>query len=119
VTFGYLLTTFSAVQLIGGPLIGRACDVYGYLFALQLSQFASGLSYLGLGLSSSLPMLFASRVPTLFMHTMHAGQTGLAVMVSKDSRAVSLGRLTMSCTFSPTVHPLDVAAPDNPWRSFA
>ena len=36
VTFGYLLTTFSAVQLVGGPIIGRACDVYGYLFALQV-----------------------------------------------------------------------------------
>jgi MFS family permease len=72
VTFGYLQTAFSAVQMVGGPLVGRLCDSYGPGYGLQLSQSASAASYLLLASAVSLPLLFASRLPTLGMHTVGA-----------------------------------------------
>jgi len=36
--FGWLQTTFSFVQLVGGPVIGRVCDTRGARLALLLSQ---------------------------------------------------------------------------------
>ncbi len=97
VVFGYLQTSFSLVQLLGSPVIGRLCDSYGPNVALQLSQLGSGLSYLLLGTATSVPLLFASRVPTLLMHTMHCCQAFIATLSPDETRSLSLGRLTISC----------------------
>ena len=100
VVFGYLQTAFSFIQLMGGPIIGRVCDFKGARFGLQLAQFGSGLSYLLLGSAASVPALFASRLPTLLMHTMHCCQAFLAVLSLPESRTTAMGRLVISCTLS-------------------
>lgn len=38
IVFGYLQTTFSFVQLVGNPVIGRLCDEKGAKIALQMCQ---------------------------------------------------------------------------------
>jgi hypothetical protein len=73
--------------------------VKGARAGLQLAQVGSGLSYVLLGVSTSIPMLFASRIPTLFMHSMHCCQAFIAGITLPDTRSVGMGRLVISCTF--------------------
>eukprot|EP00736_Rhodelphis_marinus_P010402 Rmarinus@m.3208 len=96
ITFGYLTSFFSLVQLIGGPIFGHVCDAHGARLALVVSQVGSALSYLLLGMSRSTTTLFLSRLPTVTMHAMHAAQTIAAVFSSESARAEALGRLSLS-----------------------
>lgn len=70
IVFGYLQTTFAVVQLCGGPLFGRFGDIFGSRAALSLAFFAAAISYGILGMSTSVTMLFLSRLPSVFMHAM-------------------------------------------------
>ncbi len=97
IQFGYFQTTFSLLQTTGGPLLGRVIDSQGPRVGLQLAQSGSGLSYILLGLATTIPALFASRIPTLLMHTMHCCQTFIATISLPDNRATAMGRLTVSC----------------------
>lgn len=68
--FGYLQTTFAVVQLMGGPLYGRFGDLFGCRSAMTLAFIASSISYLLLAFVNSIPLLFLSRLPSVFMHAM-------------------------------------------------
>ena len=94
--FGLFMSTFSFVQLVGGPIMGRICDTRGSRLALQISQGGSALSYIMLALSYNLPLLFASRLPTLAMHSMHAAQALVTDLTTGAERAKALGRLSLS-----------------------
>ncbi|GFR98816.1 solute carrier family 22 member 18-like [Elysia marginata] len=76
VTFGYLQTTFAVVQLAGGPLFGRFGDLFGSRQAMMLAFASASLSYFLLFISSSIPLLFVSRLPSVFMHAMQGEQSG-------------------------------------------
>ena len=106
VVFGQLQTLFSAVQLVGNPVIGRLCDVHGAKMALQMCQLATGLSYVLLGLSSDIPQLFASRLPTVLMQSMHCAQAFVADMSPESSRSAALGRLSLSYGIGMTTGPI-------------
>ena len=68
------LQTQYCTQLVGNPVIGRLCDVHGAKVALQMCQLATGISYVLLGVSSDIPQLFLSRLPTVLMQSMHCAQ---------------------------------------------
>ena len=70
ITLGYLETMFSFILMCGGPLYGRFGDVFGSRAALMLSCSATVLAYGILSLANSIPMLFLSRIPMGFMHTL-------------------------------------------------
>lgn len=70
VTFGYLQTTFALVQLAGGPIFGRFGDLLGGRAALTLAFASSALTYGILGFANSVVMVFLSRLPSIFMHSM-------------------------------------------------
>ncbi len=69
-TFGHLQTAFAVAQLFGGPLYGRVGDLLGERLALFVAFASATLSYLLMGLSYNLPILFLSRLPSVFMHVM-------------------------------------------------
>ncbi|XP_048401087.1 solute carrier family 22 member 18 isoform X2 [Stegostoma tigrinum] len=96
ILFGYLQTTFAVIQLLGGPLFGRFGDLFGGRAALSLAYLCSGFAYLLLGLSTSVPLLFLSRVPTVFMHGMQAAQMIATDLSSESERAGALGKLGLS-----------------------
>ena len=96
IMFGYLQTSFSLLQLIGGPIVGRLCDTRGPRSALVMSQFAATLNYSLLALAYNVPLLFVSQLPTLFMHCMHAAQAAITRLSSDEARATSLARLSLS-----------------------
>ena len=70
VIFGYLQTTFAIVQLCGGPFYGRFGDIFGGKAALLLAFIAASMAYSLLAISTSIPLLFISRVPSVGMHSM-------------------------------------------------
>lgn len=98
VSFGYLQTTFGVLQLLGGPVFGRFADQYGARAALSLSFLAASTLYLLLVASCSpaLPgvfLLFASRLPSVLMHTLPAAQMVITDLTAPTERPTALGRL--------------------------
>jgi len=61
---GLLSSLYGALNLVGGPLMGRVSDVYGRRVALMVALIGAGSGYLGLGFVSSVGMLVACRIPT-------------------------------------------------------
>ncbi|XP_041053305.1 solute carrier family 22 member 18 isoform X2 [Carcharodon carcharias] len=96
VMFGYLQTTFAIIQLLGGPLFGRFGDLFGGRAALSLAYLSSGFTYLLMGLSTTVPLLFLSRLPSVFMHGMQAAQMVMTDLSSESERVGALGKLGLS-----------------------
>ncbi|NWZ36032.1 S22AI protein, partial [Brachypodius atriceps] len=93
VGFGYLQTIFGVLQLVGGYIFGRFADQFGARAALILSCVSGSLFFLLLSLSTSIPMLFLSRLPAVFMHGMPGAQKVITDMTTPSQRAGALGKL--------------------------
>merc|ERR1711953_39864 len=96
VMFGHLQTVFSVLQLLGGPVYGRIGDLYGERTALSVAFVSSILTYSLTFLSYSLPVLFLSRVPSVFLHVMQGSQMIITGTSSETDRATALARLGFS-----------------------
>ena len=96
VIFGRLKTVFSLCQLIGGPIYGRLGDLMGERTALITAFSASVLTYTLTGLATSLPLLFLSRVPSVFLHVMQGSQMVVTALSNSNDRTASLARLGFS-----------------------
>jgi DHA1 family tetracycline resistance protein-like MFS transporter len=59
---GLLVASYAAAQFIGAPILGRASDRFGRRPLLILSIIGTIISFIVLGFSNSLWMLFASRI---------------------------------------------------------
>eukprot|EP00095_Tigriopus_kingsejongensis_P007254 maker-scaffold286_size222086-snap-gene-0.18 protein:Tk07254 transcript:maker-scaffold286_size222086-snap-gene-0.18-mRNA-1 annotation:"solute carrier family 22 member 18" len=95
-TFGQLQTAFAVAQLLGGPIYGRLGDLFGERLALMVALASAAASYLLMGLAYSLPILFLSRVPSVFMHVMQGSQMIVTYFSDHESRATALSRLGFS-----------------------
>ena len=92
-TFGLLQTSFAVAQLLGGPIFGRLGDICGERLALLVAFSSAALSYTLMGLSYSLPVLFLSRLPSVFMHVMQASQMIATHYSAPERRSTALSRL--------------------------
>jgi len=106
VTFGYLQTVFAVVQLAGGPVFGRLGDLFGSRNAMILSFLSAFFSYLLLGSAKTVTIVFLSRLPSIFMHSMQAAQMVITDITSYDQRSTSLGRLSISYGLGMVVGPV-------------
>jgi DHA1 family tetracycline resistance protein-like MFS transporter len=61
-TVGLLLASYSLMQLIGAPVLGRLSDRYGRRPILLISQFGTFVGFLMLGFANGLALLFLSRI---------------------------------------------------------
>ncbi|NXK94050.1 S22AI protein, partial [Formicarius rufipectus] len=93
VGFGYLQTTFGVLQLMGGYIFGRFADKFGARAALILSCASGGVFFLLMSISTSIPLLFLSRLPGLFMHGIPGAQKVITDMTTSSQRADALGKL--------------------------
>ncbi|NXD11823.1 S22AI protein, partial [Nothocercus nigrocapillus] len=93
VGFGYLQTTFGVLQLVGGPIFGRFADQFGARVALILSCVSTSAFFLLLSISTSIPLLFLSRLPSVFMHGMPGAQKVITDLTAPSERAGALGKL--------------------------
>ncbi|XP_069821237.1 solute carrier family 22 member 18 [Dendropsophus ebraccatus] len=93
VGFGYLQTVFGILQLVGGPVFGRFSDQYGPRAALTLSFLSASIYYLILEFTTNIPLLFLSRLPSVFMHGLPGAQMIVTDLTSAEERAGALGKL--------------------------
>ncbi|NXA19543.1 S22AI protein, partial [Ibidorhyncha struthersii] len=93
VGFGYLQTTFGVLQLVGGPLFGRFADQFGTRAALILSCASGSAFFLLMSISTSIPLLFLSRLPGVFMHGLPGAQKVITDLTAPSQRADALGKL--------------------------
>ncbi|XP_017931459.1 solute carrier family 22 member 18 isoform X2 [Manacus vitellinus] len=93
VGFGYLQTTFGVLQLVGGYIFGRFADQFGARAALILSGASGSVFFLLMSLSTSIPLLFLSRLPGVFMHGIPGAQKLITDMTTPSQRADALGKL--------------------------
>ncbi|XP_044281760.1 solute carrier family 22 member 18 [Varanus komodoensis] len=93
VGFGYLQTIFGVLQLLGGPIFGRFADKFGSRSALTLSYLAGSLCFLLLSVSSSIPLLFFSRLPSIFVHGLPGAQMVITDLTTPAKRADALGKI--------------------------
>ena len=61
-TVGLLLASYSLMQFIGAPVLGRLSDRYGRRPILLISQLGTFVGFLMLGFANGLAMLFLSRI---------------------------------------------------------
>lgn len=106
VWFGYLQTTFAVVQFAGGPLFGRFGDIFGGRAALSLAFISAAMSYLLLSMTTSVTMLFLSRLPSVFMHAMQGGQMIVTDLGDSAKRADALGKLGLSYGVGMVIGPM-------------
>ncbi|XP_008642486.1 PREDICTED: solute carrier family 22 member 18 isoform X1 [Corvus brachyrhynchos] len=93
VGFGYLQTIFGVLQLVGGYIFGRFADQFGARAALILSCASGSVFFLLMSLSTSIPLLFLSRLPGMFMHGIPGAQKVITDMTTPSQRAGALGKL--------------------------
>jgi OCT family organic cation transporter-like MFS transporter 18 len=96
VTFGYFQSFNQFVQLVGAPIIGRVIDVRGAKLALLVSHAVASLSYGLLWQANTVPLLFASQIPTIFMAAMHSSQAYITLISTAEDRARQIGRVSLS-----------------------
>ena len=83
--FGLLMSSYSAMQFIAGPLLGRLSDRYGRRPVIIFSLLGTVVGYLLFAFARSLPMLFAARL----LPGATGGNIGTAQAVIADSTAPS------------------------------
>uniref|UniRef100_A0A8D0GF37 Solute carrier family 22 member 18 n=1 Tax=Sphenodon punctatus TaxID=8508 RepID=A0A8D0GF37_SPHPU len=93
VEFGYLQTIFGVLQLLGGPVFGRFSDQFGARAALTLSCLAGSAFFLLLSISTSVPLLYLSRIPSIFMHGLPGAQMVITDLTTPAERVDALGKL--------------------------
>ncbi|XP_041445554.1 solute carrier family 22 member 18 isoform X3 [Xenopus laevis] len=93
VGFGYLQTVFGILQLVGGPVFGRFSDQYGARAALVLSFLSGSLHFFILIFANNIPVLFLSRLPSVFMHGLPGAQMVVTDLTPVEERASALGKL--------------------------
>lgn len=96
VVFGYLSSFNQFVMLVGAPIIGKLIDSRGAKLALLISHGVASLHYFLLFSADSIPLLFLSQIPTVFMAAFHSSQAYITFLSSTADRAKSLGRLSLS-----------------------
>jgi DHA1 family tetracycline resistance protein-like MFS transporter len=62
VVFGLLMASFSIMQFVFAPILGRLSDRVGRRPVLLVSLVGSAVGYVLFGIAGSLAMLFASRI---------------------------------------------------------
>jgi MFS transporter, DHA1 family, tetracycline resistance protein len=61
-TVGLLLASYSLMQFVGAPVLGRLSDRYGRRPILLISQLGTFVGFLMLGFANGLALLFVSRI---------------------------------------------------------
>lgn len=93
-TVGLLFASYSVMQLIFSPILGRLSDKYGRRPVLLLSLIGTGISFLILGFANTLWMLFLGRIlDGITGGNISTAQAYIADVTTKEDRAKGMGLL--------------------------
>ncbi|HAF21380.1 MAG TPA: MFS transporter [Blastocatellia bacterium] len=91
-TVGLLFASYSVMQLIFAPVLGRLSDKYGRRPVLLVSIIGTGIGFLILGFATTLWMLFAGRIlDGITGGNISTAQAYIADITTKEERAKGMG----------------------------
>lgn len=89
---GWLLASYSVMQLIFTPLLGRLSDKYGRRPVLLVSLIGTGVGFLMMGLANTLLVLFAGRIlDGITGGNISTAQAYVADVTTPENRAKGMG----------------------------
>ncbi|ESN93692.1 hypothetical protein HELRODRAFT_88474 [Helobdella robusta] len=92
-TAGIIGSTYGLIQFFSGPIIGKYSDQYGRKLMLQMCFLTSIFSYLLLGSSNHLLVVFLSRIPIgIFKHCQELSKCLIADTVTVKERSSVFGK---------------------------
>jgi len=103
--YGQLQSFFSLVQTFGSFLVGILLDRLGAKTGFIFVFVGSALSYGLLAYSTSMSMLYLSKVPALLQHAFLVAQALVSVSVPEEDLDQALGFLMTAYTIGATVGP--------------
>src|SRR6266566_3292302 len=91
-TVGLLFASYSLMQLIFAPILGRLSDKYGRRPVLLISIIGTGIGFLILGFATTLWMLFLGRIlDGISGGNISTAQAYIADITTKEDRAKGMG----------------------------
>ncbi|MEA2874411.1 MAG: transporter, family, tetracycline resistance protein [Hyphomicrobiales bacterium] len=107
-TVGLLFASYSVMQLIFAPILGRLSDKYGRRPVLLISIIGTGIGFLMLGFATTLWMLFVGRIlDGITGGNISTAQAYIADITTKEDRAKGMGLLGaafgMGFVFGPAI----------------
>src|SRR5262244_472978 len=91
---GLLFASYSIMQLIFSPVLGRLSDKYGRRPVLLLSIIGTGIGFLILGLAKTVLMLFVGRIlDGITGGNISTAQAYIADITTKENRAKGMGMI--------------------------
>jgi OCT family organic cation transporter-like MFS transporter 18 len=104
--YAKLQSFFSVVQTIGSLIFGYVLDVFGLRVGFAINFLGCALQYYMLATTTSIEMLFASKIPGVFMAGFLCAQTAVSVLTAPGTERVTvLGRLTTAYTVGGVIGP--------------
>ena len=89
---GLLFASYSIMQLIFSPILGRLSDKYGRRPVLLISIIGTGIGFLTIGFATTLWMLFAGRIlDGITGGNISTAQAYIADITTKENRAKGMG----------------------------
>ncbi len=91
-TVGFLFASYSIMQLVFSPILGRLSDKYGRRPVLFLSIIGTGIGFLLLGFAQTVWILFAGRIlDGITGGNISTAQAYIADITTKENRAKGMG----------------------------
>lgn len=106
VSYGRLQSLFSGIQMFASLLFGHILDKFGVRVGFTLNFLACAATYYLLSITSSMTMLYISKIPGIGMAGFLCAQTAVSQLTSAGpERVQALGRLTTAYTIGGIVGP--------------
>jgi len=91
--FGLMESSFALYQMITSPIYGRLGDVFGVRVIYMISELSASVTFGSLAFAESVPALFLTRIPALFMHSVQCAYMIITDISTDQDRADLIGKL--------------------------